>query len=70
MNRRRPEVGDQENASFETLDSDLHHVKSGFDSGEEPEKREGAHRFPRRSNEEDVPKESLADRLRSDRQRA
>jgi hypothetical protein len=68
MNRRRVEVGDHENTAFETVDSGLHHVRPGFDSGEEgTEKQEGEERFPRRRSEQDVPKASLADRLRSNR---
>lgn len=67
MNKRRPEAGDQENTEFEYLGSNLHHVKVGFDAGKPAGTVEGAMRFPRRSKEEDVPKESLADRLRKGR---
>lgn len=69
MNRGRPEAGDQENTQFEFLGSDLHHVNAGFDSSEPMEAPEGAQRFPRRSSEHDVPRESLAERLRRDRRR-
>jgi hypothetical protein len=68
MNKRRPEAGDQENAEFEYLGSNLHHVRVGFDAGEAADAVEGARRFPRRSKEEDVPRESLADRLRRGRE--
>lgn len=67
MNRGRPEAGDHENTQFEFLGSDLHHVKAGFDSSEPTEAPEGARRFPRRSNERDVPRELLAERLRRGR---
>lgn len=65
MSRRRLHVGDHENTDFETVDVDSHHVKPGFDSGdEESESQEGEHRFPHRRREEDVPKTPLAERLR------
>jgi hypothetical protein len=70
MDGKRLEAGDQENAQFEFLGSDLHHVKAGFDSSEPTEAPEGAQRFPRRSNERDVPKEPLAERLRRGRRKA
>ena len=66
--RARPEAGDQDNADFKFLGSDLHHVKAGFDSREPAEAPEGARRFPRRE-ERDVPKGTLADRLRSGRRK-
>ena len=67
MNNRQPEAGDQENTEFEYLGSNLHHVKVGFDASQPAEPVEGAKRFPRRSAEEDVPRESLSDRLRKGR---
>jgi len=73
MNRRRLEAGDHENTSFEVVGTDSHHVKPGFDPGEEvseAQEAEGAVRFPHRRGEEDVPKGSLADRLRDDKRRS
>ena len=67
MNGRRPEAGDHENTQFEFLPSDMHHVRAGFDVSEPSEAPEGARRFPRRSKESDVPREPLADRIRSGR---
>jgi hypothetical protein len=64
MNDRRLEAGDQENTDFEVLRSDLHHVKAGFDFSQPAEAPEGARRFPRRSADDEVPKESLAERVR------
>lgn len=64
MNGGRLEAGDQENTQFEFIGSDLHHVKAGFDSSEPAEAPEDAQRFPRRSEEHDVPREPLAKRLR------
>jgi len=69
MNGGRREAGDQENTSFEVLRSDLHHVNAGFDSSEPTEAPEGAHRFPRRSREDEVPREPLAERVRSGRRK-
>jgi hypothetical protein len=69
MDPKRPEAGDHENTRFEFLPSDLHHVSAGFDSSEPGEAPEGARRFSRRSEENDVPRESLAERLRRGRQR-
>jgi hypothetical protein len=64
MDRRRPEAGDRDNAPFEIVSTDLHHVTSGFDSGEiEPRMENDDRRFPRRSSEEEVPRESLAARI-------
>lgn len=72
MKHRRREVGDHENTAFEPVDPDTHHhVKPGFDAGEEvSEEREGEVRFPHRRPEQDVPKASLAERLRGDRRKA
>jgi hypothetical protein len=69
MKRAQPEAGDQGNTHFELLGSDLHHVKAGFDSRMPAKAPDGAQRFPRRSKEQDVPKESLADRLRQGRRK-
>ena len=67
MNGGRQEAGDQENTQFEFIGTDLHHVKAGFDSSESAEAPEGAQRFPRRSEEHEVPREPLAERLRRGR---
>ena len=68
MKRTRLEVGDSNNTEFETLDPDSHQVKSGFDAGEEVARaKEGEHRYPHRRREEEIPKGSLADRLREAR---
>ena len=64
MNRGRPEAGDNENTEFEFLGSDLHHVRAGFDASEPTEEPAGARRFPRRVNADEVPRETLAERLR------
>lgn len=71
MKHRRLEVGDHDNTEFETIDPDSHHhVKPGFDAGGEVSPaKDGEQRFPHRRREEEVPKRSLADRLREDRQR-
>jgi hypothetical protein len=75
MKHRRPEVGDHDNTGFETVDPASHHVKPGFDAGaevssaKEGEAKEGEVRFPNRRREEEVPKGSLADRLRDDGKR-
>ena len=62
-------MGDQQNTPFEILESDVQHAKPGLDFGEErPQVGEGEHRFPRRSEEKDIPRASLADRIRSARQ--
>ena len=68
MKRPRSVPGDQDNSPFEFLRKDLHHAKVGFHPGEETEPKEGEHRFPRRTNEREVPRESLADRLRGERE--
>jgi hypothetical protein len=64
MDGRRPEAGDHENADFEYLPTNLDHVTAGFDASKSAQAPEGAQRFPRRSDKDGVPKESLADRLR------
>jgi hypothetical protein len=70
MKRRRPEVGDDSNTGFETIDPDSHHVKPGFDAGVEVSPGEEGERFPHRRREEEIPKGSLANRLRRDRRGA
>jgi hypothetical protein len=70
MTPRRPEVGDEENSPFEILEPDWHHARAGFDAGEKPAAvPEGEHRFPRRHEEKDIPRQSLADRIRGARGR-
>ena len=68
MDANRSEVGDEKNTSFELPDF-RKEVTSGFDPGEEPsEVSEGHDRFPQRLKQEDIPQESLAERIRRDRQ--
>jgi hypothetical protein len=68
MDPNRPEVGDERNTRFELPES-RRDVTPGFDSDEEPSAvSEGHYRFPRRRREEDIPQQSLAERIRSDRQ--
>jgi hypothetical protein len=68
MDGNRSEVGDERNTSFE-LPEYTKEVTSGFDPGEEPsEVSEGHDRFPQRLKQEDIPQESLAERIRRDRQ--
>jgi hypothetical protein len=68
MNPRRREVGDDDNTEFETVDPASHHVRPGFDRGDETSPtKEGEVRFPHRRPDEGVPRVSLADRLRSER---
>jgi len=67
MERLTPTVGDKDNESFEVIEPGLHHVAAGFQPAADTEPAEGHHRFPRRGNEEDIPRESLADRLRRGR---
>jgi hypothetical protein len=62
------EVGDERNTRFELPES-RRDVTPGFDPDEEPSAvSEGHSRFPRRRREEDIPQESLAERIRSDSQ--
>jgi hypothetical protein len=68
MDGNRSEVGDERNTPFE-LPEYTKEVTSGFDPGEEPsEVSEGHDRFPQRLKQEDIPQESLAERIRRDRQ--
>jgi hypothetical protein len=70
MKPKRVEVGDHDNTAFEAVDPASHHVKPGFDAGEEVSPaKEGEERFPHRRSEEEVPKGSLADRLHGSRPR-
>jgi hypothetical protein len=65
--RRRLEAGDHENEAFAVIGPDAHHVKPGFDAGGEvSEDQKGAVRYPHRRKEDEVPKASLADRLRDE----
>jgi hypothetical protein len=68
---KRVEVGDHDNDEFEPIDpASHHHVKPGFDAGEEVgPAAEGEHQFPHRRREEELPKGSLADRLREHHRR-
>jgi hypothetical protein len=63
MKRKRPEAGDHDNDAFEFVDRASHHVKAGFDAGEEVSPQKGEEQFPHRRREEEVPKGSLADRI-------
>lgn len=71
MNSRRPEIGDEENTSFELLDTVLEDLKPGLAYGEETLLAKAQelimkgvhHRFPR-CDRMDIPQRSLAERLR------
>jgi hypothetical protein len=70
MDGNRSEVGDERNTPFELPES-TKDITSGFDPGEEPSEvseSEGHDRFPQRLKQEDIPQESLAERIRRDRQ--
>ena len=68
MDANRSEVGDEKNTPFELPDF-RKDVTPGFDSDEEPsEVSEGQDPFPRRGKQEDIPQESLAERIRRDLQ--
>jgi hypothetical protein len=68
MDGDRSEIGDERNTPFE-LPEYTKEVTSGFDPGEEPsEVSEGHDRFSQRLKQEDIPQESLAERIRRDRQ--
>ncbi|HEX3453623.1 MAG TPA: hypothetical protein VHS03_03290 [Gaiellaceae bacterium] len=67
MRHRRPEAGDHENTGFHPVEPDAHHVKPGFDAGDEAEEGDGAVRYPHRRSESDVPK-SLAEQLHGKKQ--
>jgi hypothetical protein len=69
-------TGDEGNTSFVPQHANLAHVKAGFDAGEQRVEMGGAsagrhhfprHRFPRRKNKEEIPQDSLAQRLRAKR---
>jgi hypothetical protein len=68
MNQKRLEPSDEGNTSF--VPQDLTNAKSGFDAGaqqvDKGEAPEGHHRLPRKSKNE-IPQESLAERLRAKR---
>jgi len=70
MNRKTPPVSDEENTSF--VPQSLANATAGFDAGEqqaqEGEASKGHHRFPRRKSRDEIPQESLAERLRAKRQ--
>ena len=64
MDANRSEVGDERNTEFE-LPEFRKDVTPGFDPEEEPSSvAEGDDRFPRRGSQEDIPQESLAERIR------
>lgn len=64
MPQPSPMAGDQDNGSFELVPADLHPAEAGFHPGDDTEPQEGEYRFPRRTSGENVPRESLAERLR------
>jgi hypothetical protein len=62
------DAGDERNTRFELPES-TREVTPGFDPDDEPGAlSEGQYRFPRRRKKEDIPQESLAERIRSDSQ--
>jgi hypothetical protein len=63
MDANRSTAGDERNTPFELPDS-MNDAMSGLDSGGEPDVSDG---FPRREPE-DIPQESLAERIRRDRE--
>jgi hypothetical protein len=68
MDGNRSEVGDERNTPFE-LPEFTKDVTPGFESEEEPSREEEDElRFPRRRSQEEIPQESLAERIRKDRQ--
>jgi hypothetical protein len=68
MDANSPDAGDERNTRFELPES-VQEVTSGFDSDDEPAAvSEGHYRFPRRRKQEDIPQESLAERIRRDSQ--
>jgi hypothetical protein len=70
MDANRAEAGDERNTSFE-LPEFRNDVTSGFDPEEEPSSvEEGDDRFPRRRSQEEIPQESLAERIRKEFQRS
>jgi len=68
MDANRSKGGDERNTRFE-LPEFRKDVTPGFDPEEEPSSvAEGQYRFPRRRGQEEIPQESLAERIRKDRQ--
>jgi hypothetical protein len=67
MGAKRPEVGDERNTSFVPPEF-MRNLTPGFHDEEPTSEAEGEYRFPRRRRQEDVPQESLAERIRKDRQ--
>jgi hypothetical protein len=68
MDANRSKGGDERNTRFE-LPEFRKDVTPGFESEGEPTSvAEGQYRFPRRRGQEDIPQESLAERIRKDRQ--
>jgi hypothetical protein len=71
MNSRRLEVGDEDNTSFALQSSKLTNASVGFDAGEqqasESSEPSGGHdRFQRRKSKEEIPQQSLAERVRTE----
>jgi hypothetical protein len=72
MSLRRPQHGDEDNASFEIAEVRLEHTKPGLNlhrqkdpiAAGRAEEAEGNHRFVR-SEEKSIPQKSLADRIRA-----
>ena len=76
MGAKRSEGGDEKNTSFQ-LPGSMRAATPGYRPEEEPHEQpsdvsEGQDRFPqhraRRGKREDIPQESLAERIRKDRQ--
>jgi len=72
MNPKKLDVSDEGNESFVPQSASLAEAKAGFDPGEQAAAAAaatatavGQHRFPRRKSKEEIPQESLAERLRA-----
>lgn len=69
MNRERRVVGDNDNDSFDILESDLHHAKPGVQAkAAVHESREREYRLTP-SKEGEIPRKSLTERVREERSR-
>lgn len=62
-----PHAGDERNTRFELTES-RKDAAPGFEDDEEPALAQGHRRFPRRMAQEEIPQESLAQRMRAGRE--
>jgi hypothetical protein len=65
MKIKKSGSSDEGNTSFAPHVSNFMHVKAGFDPGETGSVSPGHHRFPRRKSKDEIPQQSLAERLRA-----